>query len=196
MMNTLFMSCVFPIVTERCHVILVNGADFRHISSAFGIQEEEEKSSSKASKAAQKRARKKAAANQAAGRAEAVVAEPPPPPPPAPAAPAAAAAAAAATGISQRQPHEGASCDPQTKGTEPSTSETAAAMQQLDLDAPEHRAASSPPAAPSGQQAADDWMVCPLTKVGGPAGQPHEKLAYVGFRTEDDVVSDVRKIVS
>ena len=130
--------------------------------------------SSKASKAAQKRARKKAAAKQAAGAAVAAAGAPPPP-----AAAAAATAAPVSAGGSHPQPHSGALGDAQTAAHEPSISKTAADMQQLDLDdASARTAASSPPAAPSGQSA-DDWMICPLTQVGGDSGQAYEKLAFV-----------------
>ena len=93
----------------------------------------------------------------------------------------AAPAADPAAGVSQQQPHSGALGDAQNRTPERSISGTAAAMQQLDLDASKRTAASSPPAAPSGQQSTDDWMMCPLTKVGGNSGQAYEKLAFVGL---------------
>jgi hypothetical protein len=130
-------------------------------SSLYDMQDEEEKTSSKASKAAQKRARKKAAAKpKQAADAAVVAAAAPQPLTAAPAAPLSA-------GVSQRQPHSGALGNAQNQASDPSISGTAAAMQQLDLDTSERMADSSPSAAPSGQQAADDWMICPLTKVGG-----------------------------
>ena len=95
----------------------------------------------------------------------------------------AAPAADPAAGVSQQQPHSGALGDAQNRTPEPSISGTAAAMQQLDLDTSERTAASSPPAAPSRQQSADDWMICPLTKVGEDSGQAYEKLACVSLCT-------------
>jgi U-box domain len=148
------------------------------------MQDEEEKSSSKASKAAQKRARKKAAAKQAAGDEVA-------PPPPA----AAATAAPISAGVSQQQPRSGALGDAQNRTPERSISGTAADVQQLDLDAASERTvASSPPAAPSGQQSADDWMICPLPKVSGNSNWSSIREArFCGVSQQDHVVSDAQQ---
>ena len=86
--------------------------------------------------------------------------------------PAGAAAAAAATATSApdtsqpQTPQALLTAASQTRTVERSSSAVVADMQQLTLDAPASVAASSVTAAPAGQRAADDWMLCPLSKVG------------------------------
>jgi hypothetical protein len=117
----------------------------------------------------------------------AAAAAPPPPP-------AAATAAPLSAGVSQQQPHSGALGDAQNRNPERSISGTAAAMQQLDLDAASARtAASSPTTEPPGQQSADDWMMCPLTKVGGSFWSSIREARFCGVLQQDHVVSDVQQ---
>jgi hypothetical protein len=165
---------------------------FCHVSSTFDAQDEEEQSSSKASKATQKRARKKAAAKQAAGAAVAAMAAADPPPPPSAAAAAAAAAAeSTAIGISHCQPHNGTPRDAQTEATQPSIAATAADMQRLGFESPSAAAATSkPPTDPPGQQSADDWMVCPLTKVSERSVKLYVKHACVCSAQQDSAQQD------